>query len=283
MSDTKTEPKRGNPLVMWIFAVFIIVVIAMMCTPVMMRCNKKAAMTEATSNAKQIFYLLIEFDEDYRRFPTDATAVDQLAGYQGKYSNDYLAQLIQGGYTKSEEIFYANGGSSRGKRPDNVITSRDDQLSEGECGFAYIKDLDVTANGKTPVLLAPMYGDGYRFNTDIYKGKAVTLRVDGAVKQLLLNKDRHAKLGPEKTLFDAGPDSVWGVEGFDKTKLCYAKKTYRFTPGLKRSISSQDWLQVSIVVILLIVIGRVFYRGFKNRDGDQSGIATSDRRDSMEA
>jgi len=177
------------------------------------------------SNAKQVFYLLVEFDQDFGEFPSDATANrdEDLKGYTGKYSNDYLAQFIAGGYTTSEEIFYAKGGSGSNKTPDNIIDDRKDQLSEGECGFAYIKGLSTESLSDTPVLLTPMYGDGYKFNTDVHEGKAVVLRVDGSVKQLLINKEGYAKISGGKTLFDAGLKSVWGEVGFDQNQLKYAK------------------------------------------------------------
>lgn len=275
MEKVNTEHKRGNPWVMWGFVIFLVVVMGAMCVPVTMRCSKKAAMTTTTSNAKQIFYLMIEFDDDFGRFPTDTTAVDDLKGYRGEYSNDYLAQFIGGGYTKSEEIFYARGGSSPNKRPDNVITNREDQLREGECGFAYIKDLSTKSNSGTPLLLAPMYGDGYKFNSDIYQGKAVILRIDGAVKQLLLDKDdRQAKIGGGKTLFDGGPESVWGAKGFDQTKLCYANKPYAFTPRIGSDMKPKDWLVSGLVVLFIIVLLRVIYQARSKKSKPQHKIAS---------
>ena len=179
----------------------------------------------AVSNAKQVFYLMIEFDQDFGQFPNDVTAAGDLdlEGYRGEFSNDYLAQFIAAGYTTSEEVFYAKGGSSAKHTPDNVITHRGDQLRAGECGFAYIKGLSTKSLSDTPILLTPMSGDGYQFKAGIHKGKAIVLRVDGAVKQLLINKEGYAKIGGGRTLFDAGLNSVWGEAGFDQKRLNYAK------------------------------------------------------------
>ena len=63
-----------------------------------------------------------------------------LRAFKGKWSNDYLGQLIAGGYTKSEEIFYAKGGVGGSRKPDNVISSPESILAPGECGFAYYKE-----------------------------------------------------------------------------------------------------------------------------------------------
>jgi len=268
MENINIEHKRGNPWMMLGVGVFLAVVVVIMATPVVMKSSKKAPATTAVSNAKQIFYLLVEFDGDYGRFPSDATANEHedLKGYTGKYSNDYFGQFFGGGYTSSEEIFYAKGGSSSKKKPDNVISNRSDQLSEGECGFAYIKGLSTNSLSDTPVLLTPMYGDGYKFNTDALGGKAVVLRIDGAVKQLLIDKKSHlAKIGDGKTLFEGGPDTVWGAEGFDSSKLCYAKTPYSFTPAPLRipKWNSKEWIMVVLVLLLVIVITKGLFQSLK--------------------
>lgn len=210
MKLTKRHMNKGFTLVELLVVIAIIAALAAMATPVIMKQNKKAAMTEATSNAKQVFYLMVEFDQDYGAFPNNDTASE--IGVSGTTSsNDYLSQFIEGGYTKSEEIFFAKGGSTPSKKPDNVITA-DSMLEKGECGFAYIKDQSTSVNTGRPILVAP-YDSSFAFKPDPYDGKAVVLRVDGAVKQLLLDKDtKKAKIGGGKTLFDTTGDTVWGGE-----------------------------------------------------------------------
>lgn len=181
-------------------------------------------MTEATSNAKQVFYLLVEFDQDYGCFPDDVTAVDALAECRGDYANDYLAQLFRAGYTTSEAIFYVRGGTKKDKRPDSVIQHKERLLEAGENGFAYIKGLDTSSNSGMPVLLSPMHQDGTRFSRDTDHHKAIVLRVDGAVKQMKIDrKTGEVQIGEGKTLFQSGADTVWGKEGFDLENLLYAK------------------------------------------------------------
>lgn len=182
------------------------------------------------SNSKQIHLLLIEFDQDFGEFPSDQTAAadPDLNAYCGEYSNDYLGQFIAGGYVKSEEIFYAKGGSGSHNelkhRPDNDFSTREKTLEAGECGFAYVKGVNAEpAHPETPILMAPMYGDGYQFNPDIYDGKAMALLVNGAAKMYRIDKNHHAMIGGGKTLFEGGKDTVWGEKGFDQLRLCYAK------------------------------------------------------------
>lgn len=183
-------------------------------------------MTEATSNAKQVFYLMVEFDQDYGEFPGDATAILHqgengmpdldLRAYKGEYSNKYLGQFIAAGYTKSEEIFYAKGGSQHMKKPDNTIDLPGTILEAGECGFAYVKNQSTSDNTGRPLLMSPMSGEGQAFDTGPYDGKVVVLRIDGAVKQLLLDKKTgEAKIGDGKTLFQVGPGTVWQDGGFN--------------------------------------------------------------------
>lgn len=193
--------------------------------PVVMKSSKKSPMTTATSNAKQIYLLLIDFDQDFGAFPNDATAAADLdlAPYHGAYSNDYLGQLLAGGYVKSEEIFYAKHGSRSHYRPDNRFSSQAETLQAGECGFAYVKGLSTADEMKTPILMTPMTGRDHQFAPKAYDGKAVVLTVDGAARQLRLDTRHRAKIGGGKTLFDVGKGTVWETRGFDRSQLLFAK------------------------------------------------------------
>ncbi len=223
MKLIKRKRNQGFTLVELLVVISIIAALAALAMPVIMKQQKKAAMTEATSNAKQIFYLMVEFDQDFGEFPSDNTAIDELSGYTGSTSNDYLAQFIGGGYTQSEEIFYAKGGASTNRKPDNVITTKNDQLRAGECGFAYIKGQSTSDNSGRPILLTP-YDGSQKFKPDPYDGKCVVLRIDGSVKQFRLKKKSNlANIGGGKTLFDTGSDSVWGTDGLVTSNILKPK------------------------------------------------------------
>ena len=201
----------------------IIAVLAAMATPVIMKQQKKAAMSEATSNAKQLFLLMIEFDQDYGEFPSDEIATDDLEGYTGTSSNDYLAQLIGAGYTVSEEIFYAKGGLSTDKKPDNDISTHSAILNAGECGFAYIKNQSTSDNSGRPLLLAPMTGKGLKFDPEPFGGKAVVLHIDGAVKQYRIDGNGDIVIPDGRKFWAGGPNDVWGPEGFNEDDLVFPK------------------------------------------------------------
>ncbi|BDS07479.1 hypothetical protein NT6N_25190 [Oceaniferula spumae] len=213
MKLTKKHMSKGFTLVELLVVIAIIAALAAMATPVIMKQKKKADMTTATNNAKQIFLLMVEIDDDLGGFPSDDTAASDadLNGYTGSNSNDYLGQFLAGGYVQSEEIFYAKAGSASDakKKPDNVYNTKSKTLEAGECGFSYVKDQSSSGNSGIPLLMAPM-DDTSTFKEDPYGGKCVVLRIDGSVQTLRLSNERKGKLPSGQTLFDTGDDSVWG-------------------------------------------------------------------------
>jgi len=248
--------------VMLSVGVLLICVVAL--TPYVMEQEKKAVMTKATGHSKQLFCLLLEFDSEYGEFPNDRTAArdTKLNGYSGEYSNDYFGQFVAAGYIDSEEIFYAKGPYNRGSKPDNVISPKEEILKEGECGFAYNKGYSSAYNSGIPLLMAPMYGDGYKFDPYLFGNKGVVLRIDGSVKQLKLNDDRHAVLPNSQrfnatasdapTLFQAGPDSVWGEQRHDPSNLVYAK--YPYDPELREHVRDKNMMSALVIGIALVFI-----------------------------
>ncbi len=193
--------RKGFTLVELLVVIAIIAALAAMATPVIMKQQKKAAATTAVSNAKQIFMLMVEFDQDFNSFPNDDTAEDDedLNDFNGD-ANGYLGQFIAGGYTQSEEIFFAKGGSDSPGKPDNNI-KEGKILEAGECGFAYTVNMSTSNNMGLPILLAPMATET-TFKPDPYDGKCVVLRIDGSVQQYRLKKnDDTANVGGGVTLF----------------------------------------------------------------------------------
>ncbi|BDS08062.1 hypothetical protein NT6N_31020 [Oceaniferula spumae] len=187
--------------------------------------RRKADMIQAMNNSKQLFLLMVEFDDDYGSFPSDTTADSDkdLKGYKGKYSNDYLGQFFAGGYVQSEEIFFAKGGSTTDKKPDNDFTTKAKTLEAGECGFAYIKGQSTSDRFGRALLCAPMIGKGLKFDPRPYNGRAIVLRIDGSVTTYPIDKNGDAILPSGKKLFDGGKDSPWGEKGFDAKNLVFPR------------------------------------------------------------
>ena len=130
-------------------------------------------------------------------------------------SNDFFRQFLAGDYIESEEIFYAK--SKLTKKPNNTL--RADALSAGECGFSYLTGQSSSDNMARPLVMAPMEGTGETFDPDPYDNKCVVLRIDGAVKQLRIKKNKKGILTGSTTLFDTGIDTVWDTDGFIPTDL----------------------------------------------------------------
>jgi prepilin-type N-terminal cleavage/methylation domain-containing protein len=222
----KTKPwtRKGFTLVELLVVIAIIVALAALATPAILKQRKKMDMTQAISNSKQVYLVMMDFESDMGNFPDANTAAnsDELNSFGGTAANKLLGQLIAGGYTKSEEIFYAKGGNPSGnKRPDDVITPVAKILEAGECGFAYVnvtgtsglRGLSTSDNGGIPIIMAPVAAGGAdpTFKPDPYDNRGVYLRVDGSARQERLNTtDFKMKTGGGKTLFQTGTGTVWG-------------------------------------------------------------------------
>ncbi len=220
-TNTQATKRKGFTLVELLVVIAIIASLAGLATPVILKAQKAAAITETTNNARQVGMLLGLFGNEWGTFPSDDTKqkIQDVTGVvppAGNDSNAYLAQLIVGGYTDSEEIFYAKGGVRGGTKPDGVITVGN-VLEPGECGFGYVmlqgqEPLSTSYNGQLPVIVAPLTADGSgkTFNTSPYDNKAVYLRLDSSVQQARIREtDGKVVLGGGITLFETGQTTVW--------------------------------------------------------------------------
>jgi hypothetical protein len=72
-----------------------------------------------------------------------------------------------------------------------------------------------------PILMTPMSGEGLKFNPAPHHGKAVVLRIDGAVKQLRIRKAGEAALTGQQRLFDTGPGTVWEGGEFSPANIVF--------------------------------------------------------------
>lgn len=205
----------------WIIVVIILVlVMAWMLTPSVLKSAKKMEMTQAISNSKQVYLVLMDFEADFGNFPDDHTAAKdaRLTSFRGKFSNDYLGQLIAGGYTKSEEIFYAFDKRFKDKKPDDAISPTSRILEKNECGFSYVlvddkgrrRGLSTSDYSEYPILLAPLVNEWGSFDEKSYQGSGVYLRVDGSARNdRLRNPHQKIKLKTGETFLESGPKTMW--------------------------------------------------------------------------
>ena len=155
--------------------------------------------TEAISNMKQLNLALVDFDHDYGCFPDAITAADVKAPTStgltlgSSSSNELFRQLIATGCAH-EITFWARTGISPHK-PDNMVDTDAKALAPGECGFTYIAGLHSEADPDTPVLMAPAIRGTWRFDPEPFEGKALILRIDGTVREEVIDKHGHVTIG----------------------------------------------------------------------------------------
>ncbi len=218
-TNVKTA-RRGFTLVELLVVIVIIASLASLSVPMIIRQKKKADQATAISNAGQLYYAFIGFDEEYGSFPDSVTAADVVTNFPDATqtastdsSNGYFRQLFMANLVESEEIFYVKTGFT--KKPDGVFKGAK-CLEKRENGFGYIlnqaKGLSTAGNSSRAIVCTPLLESG-KFNPDPFDKKAVILRVDKSVSVLNINAAGDALLGGGKKLLDAGSDdTIWGTE-----------------------------------------------------------------------
>jgi prepilin-type N-terminal cleavage/methylation domain-containing protein len=218
----KTNPRihRGFTLVELLVVIVIIAALAGLTAPMVIRQRKKADQTEAVSNARQIGLALIEFETEYGNFPDSDTAkkvadATETTLVSGNTANDRFRQLIRGGFTQNEQMFYAKAAYT--KKPDGIVTDTKG-LEKGEVGFGIIVNSDDTGmsaagNSSRPIVMAPfdVALSGEKFDFDVYDGKAVVLKLDNSVTSIQIVKSTGKVKINGLDLFAKSEDSVWGT------------------------------------------------------------------------
>lgn len=228
---TKTMKKRGFTLVELLVVIAIIATLAGVGVPAIIAQKKKGDRSQAIQNAKQVGLGLFSFEEEYGTYPSDSTATDVKENTESEYtlsgpnSNDYFRQLIAAKYIDQERPFYAK--TSYTKKPDNVYSTSQKCLSDGECGFSYIMvagggALNSSGNSARPVIFAASKKDNTdgECETDVYDNKAVVLRIDNsATVESIQPSSGKIIAGGGKTLLQTGSDTVWGTETTPEVKV----------------------------------------------------------------
>ena len=216
---TNKSLRRGFTLVELLVVIVIIAALAGLTAPMVIRQRKKADQTEAVNNARQIGIALMEFENEYGTFPDDTTATavkdaTDTALVSGTKSNDRFRQLIRAGIAQAESMFYAKTAYT--KKPDGILTTDIQALAAGEVGYGILMDgvkgLSAAGNPSRPIIAAPfkLAMDG-TFDSELYDGKAVILRLDNSVTSLpIVSATGNVKING-KTMTETGADTVWGT------------------------------------------------------------------------
>ena len=102
----------GFTLVELLVVIAIIAALAGLATPAILRAKKAADLTEATSNLRNVGIFMFSFEDEFGTFPSQEIREENSSRFTtasgGDSSNDLLGLIIAGGFTTSEEVFYAN-------------------------------------------------------------------------------------------------------------------------------------------------------------------------------
>lgn len=215
------KSRRGFTLVELLVVIVIIAALAGLTAPMVIRQRKKADQTEAVNNARQIGIALFEFENEYGSFPDDDTAQTvatntETNAVSGQTANDRFRQLVRSGIAQSETMFYSK--TSYTKKPDGIFNTDEKALGKGEVGFGIMMNqngsgLSASGNPQRPVVMTPFANGlaGERFDTDVYDGKAVFLKLDQSVTSLSIVPSSGLVKINGKNLTQTGEDSVWGT------------------------------------------------------------------------
>lgn len=215
--------KSGAPVILIVLGavVGVLIVIAALAAilgPTIVRSTKWPYQAEHFKSATNLTTAMMEFQMEYGSFPDDETAklVGPKSPYpyvlSGPHSNDYLRQLIAGGFLKSEDPFFIRGMFGRNK-PDNRIDNGH-ALEPGEVGWGYLMDGNKAISQElfnVPMLLAPLTSGGPPGTCDpkIFHGKCIAISPDGAVKFLSISSDGRLRIKDGKPLLETGSGSQW--------------------------------------------------------------------------
>jgi len=189
----------------------VVMLVAGLTAPMVIRCRKKSDQTEAVNNARQIGLALFEFQQAYGSFP-DARTKEDVRKNTGtnlklgtKSSNDFFRQLLGSQIAQSEAMFYAKCESVR--KPDNLFDGAK-ALAARECGFTYFLGASMTSNPTRPLLATPMIPGTDRFDPAPHDGKAVVLRMDNSVTSLPIDRNGHVLVEGRNLMDPHHP--IWG-------------------------------------------------------------------------
>lgn len=145
----RTHKRLGFTLVELLVVVSIILALAGMSYPVIMRQIKAADRVKLANNAKNVFMAMGEFDSTFNGYPDDDTADriendDTLRKVEGLFltgdtSNPYYRQLFAAGKIETEETFYVDLETNMGRtRKPDLDVANGQGLAKGECAMGYV-------------------------------------------------------------------------------------------------------------------------------------------------
>ena len=97
-----------------ILLTLLVAALAAMATPVILKQQKIAQLTQSTSHAKQLFYLLIEYDQDCTKFPENLQQLEK---------EEYTQQLSEFSPSRGGDWIYFSGQSTSSPSGNMLLAS----------------------------------------------------------------------------------------------------------------------------------------------------------------
>jgi hypothetical protein len=195
-SSERHFPKDRLSVLHWLGLILAAVMLALLVLPVVLRKRVDEGTPAAIINLRQVHLALLDFAEDYGRFP-DASTIPAVQKNTGttlllgdQSANELFRQLFAVG-NKSEKIFWANT-SFTPRKPDDILGEK--TLLPGECSFTYVVGLSPTDPEDTPLLMAGVIPGTWKLDPKTNKKRGTVLFIDGSVKSYALDKDGHIML-----------------------------------------------------------------------------------------
>jgi hypothetical protein len=207
MKDGYPRPHAARISRFWTYTIVIVIVWFgfWLSRPQLLCGPRKATLTQALSNARQIGLALFDFDTEYGSYPNSSTITAVSENHPGwmlddATSNDLFKQLFAAKVTSDEGIFHVKLPGTR--KPDHITSPRSKILEEGECGFGYIIPGTTSISSSQPLLVTPLIPGTSKFDPGPFKAKALIMRRDLSVAS--------CKLIPNGTAIDTN-----GMDIFD--------------------------------------------------------------------
>ncbi|MGJ8697585.1 MAG: hypothetical protein ACSHYF_14805 [Verrucomicrobiaceae bacterium] len=268
--STTPPPTKSSRILCGLLALFLWLIIIALIIPATLGCRRASHRARIINNIKQIGIALYDFDYTYDHYPQPGIPEELLPQYPQKDrtdSNYLLGQLIAGQCTDTELIFEMGHSTGREFFADDIFEKQEDILRAGESEVIYISAMgdDPLSSGNTtsdtPIVLALANPGTTTFDTKYLRGEAVYLRGDSSVALTKLNKNGLPLLKGQgqKTLFDTGPDTIWGDA---KPQIHYplpypAKTTSPDAPRFFRSKQFQLFIILGAPIVLFYLICRL--------------------------
>jgi hypothetical protein len=141
---------------------------------------------EIFNNLRQIGMVLMEFENEYGKFP-DASTIVEVKKQTGTSltlsdasSNDLFKQLLALKLIEQEYLFGVSGMYS--KWPDGLHDSDATALTAGECHLAYVIGPSIAIDPCRPLAFGPIRPGTRALDPEMIEGKMVVLFTDNSVK-----------------------------------------------------------------------------------------------------